>query len=584
MRLEPRVMTFAAYLAGRPDEVVSRDQLIESVWAGYPGADQSLNRAASMVRKALSEVGGDPEQLQTVPKRGYRLMGPVEFPSGAQRSRSFRRFAVLGAIGVLLLAVAVGLGAYYWPTGSPERSIAVLPFKTIGADEPSALAEGLHDDLLTRLSNIAELTVISRTSVEQYRDTSKNVRQIGRELGVKWILEGAVQESGDSIQVNAQLVDARSDSHAWAHQFRRTLTADKLFDMQGEITRKITDSLQAQLTPSEEQRVVRRPTEDLDAYELYVRGRSQLSTRTQEGMRKAMNYFQGAIEQDSRYALAWSGLADVAHLYSVYYPDSAPSSLPDPGEAARRAVELDPELAEAHASMGNLHFEQRNGPAALRELQRAVELKPSYAQAHHWLAMLLLQLGRLEAAQQHGSLAVELNPRHAPARITLALALMAQGELNAAEGQLEQFPRTAWGYKALLLYLDRRWDELETFTKQQLDKRSGRERYQLLFLRARAAAERGDTAAARKYFAELRRADSYMIKGWVHAAHGELDAALSAWEKLEDVTGIRALALRYFVSEELDGLRENPRYRALIYKINRQWGFNPDGSLPDEKS
>jgi TolB-like protein len=294
-----------------------------------------------------------------------------------------------------LLVVAIGLllyprlfsseeGSGQGPTASvdtaqvEERSIAVLPFDPLSAGEKSkTFARGIHDDLLTRLANISALRVISRTAVQRYGDMDLTTREIADSLGVRWVMEGGVQVLGDQIQVNAQLIDPRSEAHRWAEDYRRDLTTEDLFAIQGEITGEIADALQAKLTAEEQERVAGAPTQNLQAYRQYVKGRSQLDTRTAEGIRQAIEYFRQALRQDSSFALAWSGLADAQELYKSYATDTLHLSVPAPSEAARRALRFGPNLAEAHASRALVYLRQQNGPAGLRHLKRAVDLKPS---------------------------------------------------------------------------------------------------------------------------------------------------------------------------------------------------------------
>lgn len=519
-------------------------------------------------------------------RRTSSVKGPADEPSAD-------RFA-LTALGGLGLLAAVAIGGWYLlgdGGGSKEpraggRSIAVLPFEALGQAEPDVFTEGMHDDLLARLSNVSDLKVISRTSVRQYRDTRKTTAEIARELGVRWILEGGVQQMGDQIQVNAQLIDPSSDTHAWADSYRRDLTAVNLFDLQSEITKRIARSLEAELTSEETERVERRPTTDLGAYKLYVRGRTRLNTRTEEGWRDAVDYFQRAIEQDPSYALAWSGLADAVGLQTQHSPEAVPPTLPNHEQAARRALEFDPELAEAHASMGFYHFKQRNGPAALRELQRAVELKPSYAQAHHWLGLLFMHFGRVEKARENLALAVELNPEHASARNVYIQALAADSAFKKAQEHLREHPQgPPSNLKRQLLYHSGQWDELRQAGQDALKTGDGETNDWHFWLGMVAAAQR-DARGAREHLAWIRKHDPsdrrYSQEALIHAALGEHDAAFAAWRKMEEWGAWWVFPLRYQHPEVLGPFRDDPRYRELIRTLNQDWGLNPDGSLPEE--
>ena len=514
-----------------------------------------------------------------------------------------------------LLAVAIGLLLYprvFSSGGNPsgqasrqgtpadtaqvkERSIAVLPFSNLsGQKETRPLTRGLHDDLLTRLSNVSDLTVISRTSVERYRDTDLPLPAIADSLGVRWIVEGGVQKAGGRIQVNAQLISPRTDAHRWAESYERDLSAKNLFAIQGEIAGEIAEALKATLTPGEQKRLAGAPTENLKAYRLYVKGRSALNTRSPEGVASAVKYFQRAVQADSSYALAWSGLADAARLFPGYGPDSLDAPDISSEEAARRALKLDPELAEAHSSMGYVYLDQERGPSALRHLRRAVELKPSYAQAHHWLGLLYLSLGRVEAARKHTSLAVELNAQHFAARGVRVFVALAEGDVSEARTHQQRVKRVRESAstkftEGLVLYHERRWDDLERVSERLLSSGSEYIRNQARFYLARIAATRRDTSRVRQILEKIREKMPEevpglsgfvrVLLGLVHAVLGEEDAAFSVWNKVESWP--RPYVFRYYFSDVLAPLRRDPRYEKLIHEINEYWGLNPDGSIPD---
>ena len=534
-----------------------------------------------------------PEGVRRTPGAdgGEAATGPADEPSSGSR------LAVIGLAGLGLTAVAAA-GTWYLVGGGEtgpapragERSIAVLPFEALSTGERSTThARGIHDDLLTRLAHVSGLKVISRTAVRQYRDTELTTGAIADSLGVQWVLEGGVQVLGDQIQVNAQLIDPRTEAHAWADSYRRDLTAEDLFALQGEITRRIARSLEAELTPRETRQVERQPTGDLEAYRLYVKGRDRLDTRAEAGMRDAVDYFRRAIARDSGYALAWAGLADAIGLFADKEYATPGGSLPDHGATARRALELDPDLAEARASLGLVHLRQMDGPEALRELTRAVELKPGYAQAHHWLGLLLLNLGRLSEAHDHVSLAVELNPGHRAAHGVLLNVLLARGDVAGARNHLghlsREHPRFE-GTRSLVLYHAGAWNELEELAPRVGDA-EGQTAMGHFYL-ARIAALRGDTASARDHVSGIRRGETsnyrYVFQGVTHAALGQADRAFAAWDEMElpaAASGLPTWIVRYWFSDVLDPLRDDPRCRELIGRFNRAWGLNPDGSLPD---
>jgi len=234
----------------------------------------------------------------------------------------------------------------------PNKSIAVLPFDNLSRDPDNAyFCEGVQDEILTRLAKIADLKVISRTSTQHFKSAPEDLPAIAKQLGVAHILEGSVQKAGDRVRVNVQLINAMSDAHLWADTFDRQLT--DIFAVESEIAKTIAETLQARLTGSEKIAITTKPTENPEAHELYLKGRYFWNRRTAENLAKAADYFQQAIGKDPKYALAYAGLAD-CHVLLPAYPglgNTPRDELPKALDAARKAVELDDTLAEAHTSL-----------------------------------------------------------------------------------------------------------------------------------------------------------------------------------------------------------------------------------------
>lgn len=472
-----------------------------------------------------------------------------------------------------------------------ERSIAVLPFEELGQAEPGTFTEGMHDALLTRLSNVSGLKVISRTSVQRYRKTDKTTADIARELGVTWVVEGGVQEMSGQIQVNAQLIDPRTDTHAWAESYRRDLTAENLFAIQTEITRTIAESLEARLSPAERERLERRPTENLEAYRLYLEGRAMIDQRTEPEIRAAADYFQRAIEEDATYALAWAGLADARSL--LWFYDYAPAEeVSEPAlRAARRAVELDPELGEAHTSLGIVHSLRQEGPSSLSHLLRAVELKPSYAEAQVWLGWLHLMLGRPEEALAPSRRAVEIDPLGPAYRAYRAEALLANARardaLDEAQRATELRPEYGLGHfvRGLALHhLGRQADAEQAFRRaHSLVPAEGAPTHAEIWAAIGAArAATGDTSGARSTLSRVDAEAEPFAYGLARAAVGDVEEAFGAFEQVERWGSFTDEISRYFFPSALDRLRDDPRFEALRRRLNRAWGLGPDGSLPGD--
>src|SRR5438477_8760585 len=297
------------------------------------------------------------------------------------------------------------------PNDIPSKSIAVMPFDSLSEDKSNAyFAEGVQDEILTRLAKVADLKVISRTSTQRFKSAPSDLRDIAKQLGVMNIVEGSVQKANDQVRVNVQLINALSDAHLWADTYDRKIT--DIFAVESEIAKTIADTLQVKLTGSEKQMIAAQPTTDTTAYELYHKGRSLWERRSGDNIPKAISFYEQAIARDPNYALAYAGLAQAYILLPFYAGADRRDASSKAKDAALKALRLDSNLAEAHLALGKvLFFSEIDLPGALREYKRAIELQPNDATAHHWLGNdTLTALGRFEEAIAQGKRAVELDP------------------------------------------------------------------------------------------------------------------------------------------------------------------------------
>lgn len=506
--------------------------------------------------------------------------GPDGARPGAtgRAGRDVSRLAATVLVGTGVLGAALAGTWYLTGSGSPridDRSLAVLPFETLGAERPTAFTEGVHVGVLTRLSTVADLDVISRTSVLPYSGAARPLPEIAAELGVRWIVRGEVQEVGDQVLVHARLVDARRDRQSWAEDYRRELTAENVFQIQSEIAMTIIDALHGQLTAGEQARVERTPTRDLEAYRLYVQGRQLLDRRTEPAMRESVEYFERAVDHDPGYALARVGLADALILLHDY--GHAPDSVLVHAEAAvERALELDPLLAAAHASRGLLLGTRKQAAAAAREMERAIELRPSYAEAHNWASWGAFMRGEPETALRRARRAVELDPLSPEAVLNLALAnlinhrpdraLDEAGRARAIQPDLGD----AALYEALVHYHEGRYDAairlLQGLTVSWAEPGPG-----LTLALARLAT--GDSASARDALRDFDPGRPFAV-GVLHAAIGDPDAAFAAFDRVGEWHDYwPTLAVRYFYPQVWEPLLEDPRYREILDSVDRSWGL-----------
>jgi TolB-like protein/Flp pilus assembly protein TadD len=321
----------------------------------------------------------------------------------------------------------------------PAKSIAVLPFGNLSRDPDNAyFVEGIQDEILTRLSKIADLKVISRTSTQKYKSAPENLRDVARELGVANILEGSVQRSNDQVRVNVQLINALTDAHLWADTYDRKLT--DMFAVESEIAKMIAEMLQARLTGSEKTAISKKPTENPEAHELYLKGRFFWNKRTADDLRKSIDYFNQAIEKDPNYAQAYAGLAQSWKLLPAFNGGAPKDCFPQAEAAAKKALALDDTSSSAHAALASL--KGLNGfdyPGAISEYERALQLNPNDATAHQWFANdTLANVGQNERELTEMKRAVELDPLSLVINSNLGWAYIHLGRLDEAIAQLRK--------------------------------------------------------------------------------------------------------------------------------------------------
>jgi TolB-like protein len=297
------------------------------------------------------------------------------------------------------------------PSADPRPSVAVLPFQNRSdAATDRYFADGMHDDILTQLAKIAALKVIARTSVEQFRDTRLTTRQIGAELGVRTVLEGGVQRVGDRVRINMQLIDARDDAHLWAETYDRVLTAANMFAIQSEVAAAVAAALETTLTPAEQRRVEAVPTRSLAAWEAYQLGQQRLARGTTESLAEAKIFFERAINEDPRFALAQVGLAETMRLQIGYSGAPRAETLERVAVAVDRALAQSPELPEALVVQAQVAQDRDELERAEAAFRRALQLAPNNARAHQFYSRLLSSQARREEALHHAERAVALDP------------------------------------------------------------------------------------------------------------------------------------------------------------------------------
>jgi TolB-like protein/DNA-binding winged helix-turn-helix (wHTH) protein/Tfp pilus assembly protein PilF len=430
LRLQDQPFQVLALLLERPGELITREELRQRLWTAdtLVDFDHGLNIAINKLREALGDSADEPRYIQTVPRRGYRFLGVLQHEKASTgagsgeaaaiaRPRKPRRVVYAVVAGTLVLAGAVALGLIrYHSTAQPLpqvrhiESIAVLPLRNLSGDsEQEYFADGMTEALITDLAQFSALRVISRTSSMRYKGLSKPLPQIAQELRVDAVVEGSVLRSGDRVRITAQLIDTASDKHLWAQTYERELR--DVLVLQSEVARTIADAIQVKVTPRERMRLATTRVVDPAAHEDYIKGRFYWNRRTEEGIRKGIQYFQQAIDLEPNYAEPHDGLADCWQALAWYGYAPSKDAFLRARAAATRALELDGSMAEAQTTLAfvsaNYDFDWK---AAEDGYQRAIALNPNYANAHHWYADFLSAMGRHEQAIAESERARELDP------------------------------------------------------------------------------------------------------------------------------------------------------------------------------
>jgi TolB-like protein/DNA-binding winged helix-turn-helix (wHTH) protein len=442
-------------LLERPGEVVTREDLRSRLWPAdtFVDFEQGLNKAINKLREALGDDANNPRFVETLTRRGYRFIGPVEAVAGPQVGRRnavrvivFGTAVFVAALGAFLALNVAGLRnrvkRVLGVTREPPlqiHSIAVLPLENLSHDpEEEYFAEGMTDELITELSKISVLRVISRTSTMAYRGSKKPLREIARELNIDAVVEGTVQRAGGQVRINAQLVDTSTDRNLWAASYERD--SKNVLSLQRDVAEAIAEKIQARTTPQEKQLLQPAQTLDPAAYDAFLRGRYLIDRRIAADAPRSTQYFRQAIGLDSGYALAYAGLADSLVLQSVMETARPDDVMPQARAAAQHALQLNPDLGEAYTVLGEVkRIYEANWKAAEEDFKRGIELNPSDPFTEINYAYCLADLGRLREAVDHAQRALELDPVSFYANRTLASMLYFARRYDAA---LAQFQRT----------------------------------------------------------------------------------------------------------------------------------------------
>ncbi len=557
--LTPKAIETLLLLVEAEGRVIAKEELLHKIWPDTFVEEGSLARNISVLRKALGESPDDQKYIQTIPKRGYRFVAPVASVAGESPGKGLPRRNTKLALGIAAALLAACLAAWQArPHVRPAiRSVAVLPLQNLSGDPAQEyFSDGITDALITSLAQIRALKVISRTSTLRYKSPTKSLREIARELGADAILEGTVQREGSKVRISAQLIQAATDTHIWARSYQRDLS--DMLRLEGELASVVAAEIQVQIEPETRRRLQGAPQVSPTAQDEYLLARHQQDKRDEEHLKQAIKHFETAIRLAPDFAPAYAGLGHAWVQRGVLGAAGFRASEAPARSATLRAIELDPQLAEAHAAMAHvLMFYDLAWATSEQEFQRAIELDPNNVDAHVYYATLLEVLGRYPEAIAEGKRALELDP----------VSVMVNSEYGRVLFRARRYEESIRQYQRTL-ELDPQ-DSVTLFRLADAYIEKGR------LQDALSIATPGRPQAARVYALLGRREEARRMLSTA-APSGRLDEALAYFAMGDRDRGFAVLTQafddRRYVNlvacdPRWDIVRDDPRFHALINRL-----------------
>jgi TolB-like protein/DNA-binding winged helix-turn-helix (wHTH) protein len=619
IKLQDQPCQILTVLLEKPGEIVTREELRTKLWHSdtFVDFDHSLNTAIMRLREALGDSPENPVFVETIPRRGYRFIAPVEalnpeetekpaargngsefaagnpqpdpvqltepIPAVAELKSRFpsRRLAVISLLATVLLVGAFLFLHFRNSSGSIAsaekiKSIVVLPLENLSGDKDQEyFADGMTDELIASLAKIRGLRVISRTSAMEYKDTHKTLSEIARELNVDAVVEGTVLRAGNRVRITAELVQVSTDRHLWAETYESEM--GNVLTLQSQVASAIVSEIRINLTPEEQQRLAAARTVNPQAYEDYLKGRYYWNKRSEEGLGKAVEYYQLAVEKDPQYALAYAGLADCYDLEGTTIIGSRPSSEAalKARAAALKALEIDSTLTEAQITLASIKMNYDwDWPGAGSGLKRITETNPDHATAHQRYSLYLTVMGRSEESLAEISRALKLDPLSLSINFSYGWRLYLARKYDQAIAQLMSTLEMDPNFVLAHLVLGQAYEEKGQFDLAiaELKKAASLSPNSPLMLAAlgRGYAVAGDKGSAEKILEDLtkhsgRRYVSPFYIALVVSGLRQNDQALGWLDKAYQDRSNGLIFLK--VDPELDSLRSNPRFQALQRRV-----------------
>ncbi len=587
LRLQEQPFQVLAQLLARPGEVVSREELKQALWPEdtFVDFDHSLNTTINKLREALGDGADNPRFVETLPRRGYRFIAPVEILDGGPRAAA-RLWAglrpTLAVAGVALLLVA----ASYWAwqefqksaAGPPGRvMLAVLPFENLSGDpQQEYFSDGLTEEMITELGRLQpkRLGVIARTSVMQYKGTRKPAQQIGRELGADYLLEGSVRREGERVRISAQLVQVSDQTHLWAQSYDRPLSG--ILALQTEAARAIATEIRVKVTSKEQVHLARVRPVNPAAHDAYLKGRYHANQFSPDGFAKAIQYFEEAVRIDPGYALGYAGLGDVYTTIAALGALPSKDLYPKAKGAAQKALDLDETLAEAHVAMGwtRLSYEW-DWKGAEREFQWALELNPGSVIVRYYYSIFLSVAGQHEQAIAEAKRALEIDPLSLLMITNLGWRYLGAQQDDQAVAQfrrtLEMDPNFGVARENLARIYLRQGRHREALAELEKLRQQAGDLPVVLVDLGHTYGVMGRKAEARKVLQQLEQLSrrSYVSPYFLAAIHAGLGEKDEAFARLDQAYQERDIWLILIQQDtRFDALHSDPRFQDLLRRMN----------------